>query len=158
LSIIRDGDTETFLWIAVRIGPGEQKFANACPDYVERPRSSSALAQGVRQPAGARCGKPTTGNTHPDHANGADSAIRLVALVLGINAAADDPCCYPHGAALPALRVDRHTPSPVIGRPAASMRGNLGMSAARIEPAHGTEAGAIPGCQHPSFSRRVMVL
>src|SRR6516164_9118053 len=71
----------------------------------------------------ARCGKATAGNTHPDHAVGADSAIRLVALVLGINAATDDPCCYADRTAVPALRVDRHTPSSVIGRPAASMRG-----------------------------------
>src|SRR5262249_40015895 len=83
----------------------------------------------ARQPAGARCGKPTAGNTHPDHAIGADSAIRLVAFVLGINAATDDPCCYAHGTAVPAQSVDRHTPSPVIGRPADPTRGIVGVQA-----------------------------
>ena len=34
----------------------------------------------------------------------AHSAIRLVALVRGINAATDYPCCYPHGTAVPAQR------------------------------------------------------
>ena len=77
----------------------------------------------MRQPAGARCGKATAGNTHPDDAISAHSAIRLVALVLGIHAATDDPYGYTNRTAGPALRVDRHAPSPVIGRPAASMRG-----------------------------------
>jgi hypothetical protein len=77
----------------------------------------------VRQPAGARCRSTKAGNGHSDHAISADIANRLVALVLEINVAADDPRCYAHGTAVPAQRVDRHTPSPVIGRPAEPTRG-----------------------------------
>src|SRR5215472_12016459 len=69
-----------------------------------------------------RIGQPP-GNARPDHAISADSATRLIALVLGIHAATDDPYGYTNRTAGPALRVDRDAPSPVIGRPAASMRG-----------------------------------
>ena len=37
--------------------------------------------------AGARCGEAAAGNVHPNHAISADTAARLIALVLGINAA-----------------------------------------------------------------------
>src|SRR5215472_16700945 len=62
-------------------------------------------------------------NFNSDHAISADSSTRLIVLILGINAATDDPYRLTNGSAVPAQRVDRHTPSPVIGRPAASMRG-----------------------------------
>jgi hypothetical protein len=50
----------------------------------------------ARKPAGARCGSAKAGNGHPNYAVSADTATRSVALVLGINAPADDPCCYTH--------------------------------------------------------------